>query len=979
MNKDPGIEIARAARFLPLLFILLFFVSPSLRAAECSAVFPSGVANSTNGGSVIINWGGNILSSPGNDIVTRNLTQYTWGCGFLVFCDETNSISAPATDFNNFPNAANISVPYQATRNMTPGNYGSITTNSRVTLNLAPGDYTVRGDLNLGSETVVTVSAVGTVRLFVQGNVTFGAQTDTNLSGTNRYLYVYTRGSFSLVSGSQARAVIYAKGNADLGNNTTLTGALTSEASVTIQNGATLNYSSSIIASADFGGSCGVVAPVITTFVVDTGGNTASTCTPKNITITARDGSNNILTGYTGTISISTSTGRGTWAKTNVAANANGTLVPGNDNGQATYTFTAADAGDIVLALSNQRAQSLTITVADSGAGISATSSTVTFSDNAFVIASANASWGEDVVGMRDHPFTATVTRRDPNTGACGVATSYNVPNLRMWLTRHGDDPVNSAAPSAVIGANVVSLSNTQPAANNVSLSFTNGVALFTLRTTDVGKYAINLADTSNSFASSIISGSSNTLVVRPFAIRIQVSGNTGAASASGPVFRKAGQPFTVTVTGVGWQAADDTDQDGMAEGHNDFDPANNADLSNNSALVRFASSITLGSKLLQPIGGSESALTVGTFSSFSAGTASVSNNSFGDVGIIEITAALSGNTYLGSPGSNKIVGRSGYVGRFYPDHFRLSATAVQPSCSSVLPYSYLEEPFSLNAIVTPYNAAGIAVQNYQVGFRKFDTTAFASMLSAVDGAVPLSLTNRITVTSDTTAYSWNPDWVLTATPKIKINRNTTPDGPFPQVRIGFAPTDTDSVGLRASDLNLDTNGDGIMDAARLGATSMGLRFGRLRLDDSYGPETANLPVIFRTEYWDGSEWRQNRDDSCTQIALARIRYPGGPINVVANRSPAVGAGSTTGTYANLNATAVVFTNGDAGHYFSAPGAGNTGSVRVQTDLTDYPWLRFDWNGDGIFSDTSLPDAHFTFGNYRGHDRMLYWIEAAGY
>ncbi|HSX86316.1 MAG TPA: DUF6701 domain-containing protein, partial [Cellvibrio sp.] len=696
MNNDLNIAIfSILRRFALLIFISVTFFSPSLKAAECSAVFPSGAANSTNAGSVTIQWGADILNSPGNDIVTRNLYQYAlWGCGFLALCDETNSISAQATDFNNFPNAANISVPYQATRNMTPGNYGSITTNSRVTLNFAPGDYTVRGDLNLGSETVVNVSSVGTVRLFVQGNVVFNAQSDINLTGSNRYFYVYTRGSFSLVSGAQARAVIYAKGNADLGNNTTLTGAVTSEAAVNVQNGATLNYSSSIIASADFGGSCGVVAPVITTFVIDTGGSTASTCTPKNITITARDGSNNILTGYTGTISISTSTGRGTWAKTNVIANANGTLVPGNDNGQAIYTFTATDAGDIVLALNNQRAQSLTITIADSGAGISATSSPVTFSDNAFVIASANASWGEDVVGMRDHPFTATMMRRDTN-GACGAATGYNVPNLRMWLTRHGEDPVNSAAPSAVIGASVVSLPNTQPAANNVTLSFTDGVASFTLRTTDVGKYAINLADTSNSFASSTISGSSNTLVVRPFAIRIQVTENAAATSASGLTFRKAGQPFTVTVTGVGWQAADDADQDGMAEGHGDFDPANNADLSNNSALVRFAAPITLGSKLLQPVSGSESALTVGTFSSFSSGTASFSNNSFGEVGIIEITAALSGNTYLSSPVSNKIVGRSGYVGRFYPDHFGLSATAVQPSCNAVLPYSYLEEPFS--------------------------------------------------------------------------------------------------------------------------------------------------------------------------------------------------------------------------------------------------------------------------------------------
>jgi MSHA biogenesis protein MshQ len=523
-------------------------------------------------------------------------------------------------------------------------------------------------------------------------------------------------------------------------------------------------------------------------------------------------------------------------------------------------------------------------------------------------------------------------------------------------------------------------LPSIQPGSNNVNLSFVSGVASFWLRTTDVGKYAINLADTSNSFSNSTISGSSSTMVARPFGIRINVSANTGASNSSGPTFRKSGQPFTVTVTAVGWQSADDGNNDGIPDGHNDYDPTNNADLSNNLSLVSFATPIVLGSKLIQPAGGVESGLSGGAYSSFTVGSASAPDVAYGDVGIIELTAAISGigNNYLGSPGSQKILGRSGYVGRFYPDHFRLSDLGVQSGCNSVLPYSYLEEPFSLTAKVTPYNAAGIAVQNYKDGFNKFNTNVFANMLSAIDEDTPVSLTSRITVTSDATAYSWNAG-VLTAAPKIKINRSAAPDGPFPQVRVGFTPMDADGVTLRASDLNLDTDGDGTADAARIGTTTMGLRYGRLTLDDSYGPETTNLPVIFRTEYWDGSEWKQNRDDSCTQIALTEIAYPDGAIHVAAHRSPAVGGGSTTGEYADLGASSVGFTEGDAGHYFTAPGTGNTGAVQVQVNLTNYPWLRFDWNNDGDFTDSSLPAANFTFGNYRGHDRVLYWIEAGGY
>lgn len=851
------------------------------------------------------------------------------------------------------------------------------TTNYQSDLNLSPGDYYINGNLVIGQENVISISGNGPARLFVNGSVSFAFKASS--SNTNpANLLIYAKNSVTLDNEVDLKAFIYSQtGGITMEFRSKVTGGVSAAGRILLDNEASVTYSNSA-STADFGALCNGSAPSINSFTIDTGGGSASTCSPKNITITVRDSNNAILTGYTGTISLTTSSGRGTWAKTNSPANANGTLVPGTDNGQATYTFTAADAGDIVLTLSNQRAQPLTITVSDAGASISATSSTLTFGDNAFVIASANASWGEDVVGMRDHPFTATMVRRDPITGACGAATGYNVSNLRMWLTRHADDP-GGAAPSA-LGSNTVSLPNSQPGSNNIILSFVSGVASFSLRTTDVGKYAINLVDASNSFSSSTISGSSNTLVTRPFAIRIQVSGNAAATSALGPAFRKAGQPFTVTVTAVGWQAADDGNNDGLADGHGDIDPANNADLSNNLPLVRFAAPIALGAKLLQPSGGYESGLSGGTYTTFSVGSASASNISYGDVGIIELTAALNppGSTYLSSPGSNKIVGRSGYVGRFYPDHFRLSDLAVQPSCNAVLPYSYLEEPFSLAVKVTPYNAAGIAVQNYEDGFNKFDTSVFADMLSAIDEVTPVSLSDRIAITSDATAYSWNAG-ELTATPDIKIGRAATPDGPFAQVRVGFTPEDADGVTLRTSDLNLDSSGDGVADAARIGNTTMGLRFGRLRLDDSYGPETANLPVIFRTEYWDGSEWQQNRDDSCTQIALTDIAYPGGPISVAANRSPAVGAGSTTGEYANLGGAAVGFAVGDAGHYFTAPGAGNIGSVQVQVDLTNYPWLRFDWNNDGDFTDSSLPDANFTFGNYRGHDRVLYWIEAGGY
>ena len=121
--------------------------------------------------------------------------------------------------------------------------------------------------------------------------------------------------------------------------------------------------------------------------------------------------------------------------------------------------------------------------------------------------------------------------------------------------------------------------------------------------------------------------------------------------------------------------------------------------------------------------------------------------------------------------------------------------------------------------------------------------------------------------------------------------------------------------------------------------------------------------------------WLQNVDDSCSRISLADIAYPDGPISTSANRTVTLGSGTTTGSYGNLTATEVGFTNGSAGQSFSAPGEGNQGSFEVNVDMSNLSWLSFDWNDDGDYSESSLPAATFTFGHYRGHDRVLIWQE----
>ncbi|PTT83752.1 hypothetical protein DBR42_15760, partial [Pelomonas sp. HMWF004] len=154
------------------------------------------------------------------------------------------------------------------------------------------------------------------------------------------------------------------------------------------------------------------------------GTGSASTCAPQTLTITARDAAGNTLTGYTGTVSLSTSSSRGVWSLGS-SPTPSGSFSPGPANsGTASYTFAAADAGIIKLQLAHSLAQTLTVTVVDAGLpASSSTSATLSYSNNAFV-------WAEDLgnkiagtsiaVAGRNHDLQLSLIKRDPTTGTCG-------------------------------------------------------------------------------------------------------------------------------------------------------------------------------------------------------------------------------------------------------------------------------------------------------------------------------------------------------------------------------------------------------------------------------------------------------------------------------------------------------------------------------------------------------------------------------
>ena len=145
------------------------------------------------------------------------------------------------------------------------------------------------------------------------------------------------------------------------------------------------------------------------------------------------------------------------------------------------------------------------------------------------------------------------------------------------------------------------------------------------------------------------------------------------------------------------------------------------------------------------------------------------------------------------------------------------------------------------------------------------------------------------------------------------------------------------------------------------------LRHGRWKMENAYGPETQDLAVKSHAEYFTlQGTFEFNGDDACTAFTNAEISLNAG--------SSAVPVAVGTGT-SNFSYNSPLVLDEEENFLLSAPGSSKTGDVSIAVDLTNHPWFQFDWNQDGTLEDH--PAIKATFGQYRGHDRIIYWREVS--
>lgn len=374
--------------------------------------------------------------------------------------------------------------------------------------------------------------------------------------------------------------------------------------------------------------------------------------------------------------------------------------------------------------------------------------------------------------------------------------------------------------------------------------------------------------------------------------------------------------------------------------------------------------------------------LTLGTWSA-SSGTVTTTSASYDDVGAF--TLQLVDTTYAavdngdGTPAAQLTISSGPVdVGRFVPDRFLVSATSVTPRSDIVAcaasTFNYMAERIDAVFTMTAVKYPSGTTSRYTGSLARLDLSTAASFgFGAIDTAAPTLLTSRIDNTLGASG-TWS-NGVANVTAHVALQRGGSPDGPYSALKLGIAPTDPDSVAADPTLFTIDADNNGTPERVQIGGSTV-VRFGRLRLQNAYGSQLIAMPLRVEAQYWNGTAFVRNSDDSCTPLAAVNI--------ALGNFQKTLNSGETTVS------VVTPITSGAGMLRLSAPGATNAGSVDVALNLSaasvgasctagmpsstgaSLTYLQGAWCGSSYTRD---PTARATFGVYRNNSAVVYQRE----
>jgi len=303
-----------------------------------------------------------------------------------------------------------------------------------------------------------------------------------------------------------------------------------------------------------------------------------------------------------------------------------------------------------------------------------------------------------------------------------------------------------------------------------------------------------------------------------------------------------------------------------------------------------------------------------GTFSG-SGGTVSSSTASYSEVGAINLQLQDATFASVDAADGSSAAELTVYspvvtVGRFVPDHFAVSAGAVTVGCAAPgkTAFTYLgQDALGTQQSLVAQNALNATTQNYTGTLASLDLTSYASYGFGATGLPTGS-------TLGSGAVAPTGIWVA------GVALNTMAHHLFSKPATAVVPA---SISLLSTPV--DTDGVSVASAATL-ATNQVLRYGRLKLGNTYGATSTDAVLPLAAQYWAVSSFVANPDDGCTTVASTALGFK----NYTADLSSAeLGASHLVGSSWTL-------ASGAASLRLSKPSAGDgkyRGSVDVFVNL----------------------------------------------
>ncbi|MCL1057136.1 MSHA biogenesis protein MshQ [Shewanella gelidimarina] len=594
-------------------------------------------------------------------------------------------------------------------------------------------------------------------------------------------------------------------------------------------------------------------------------------------------------------------------------------------------------------------------TLCRQGAGsLSTARCTITFANSGFIFDIPDEFSNKPSTDI----FVKAVKQGDPGL-ACIPAFANQSKPLQFW-SDYIAPSTGTKKISVKSGTTEKEVGDSLATAETLILSFDEkGEAKIDVNYADAGNMQLNAKYTGSGDEAGLVMNGSNTFVRRPVGICLESVACTNCSVTSAP-YKRAGEEFDITVKAMAWESDSDND---ICRG-------------NVTTPNFYHDNMLLSHELISPTiaeGGELGDLGRDEYKQTSG--EQIITQTVSEVGIFTFSVLPKPGGYFGYdiPGAT-----TDNMGRFTPYYLTVTPEKpqLQPSCGQ---FTYMDEPFLFKTGAEPKllilgkNKDGNQTKNYQINdwwkyVNQWNGRHFSNLVgSTLPVLEELDAASRSVAFLDGTTGKARSAYLQKGT--LRYNRTSALIVPFDAVF---------ELNLPANDLK-DSDGVCYQESpvsACIGVTfediakddAFVLRYGRLVMQNAYGPSSEELRLELGTEYVNANaEWVANNDDSCSvfdtnttsasaDTGLALTPQTGLEAVEGFTRSGGTGKAGTVGL-------------GNSFIYFPAPSA--EGEVALQLNVDK--WLKWYWAYD--ISALEDPRATAYFGTYRGHDRIIYWRE----